>query len=62
MLERKYALLQASALIFSETLDHMDPNNHVSEEDLIESSVVRAELLLAEIERREREVGPKRSR
>jgi len=53
--ERKYALLQASALIFAETLDHMDPNNHLSEEDLIESAVARAELLLAEIERREKE-------
>jgi len=53
--ERKYALLQASALIFAETLDHMDPNDHMSEEDLIESAVARARLLLAEIERREKE-------
>lgn len=51
--ERKYALLQASAIIFAQRIDDQDPAMDISEQDLAENAVACARLLLAEIEKNE---------
>ncbi len=54
MLDRKLALLQASAVIFSQLWEHRNVDM-MSEEDLMKSSVAMARALLLEIEKQETE-------
>ncbi len=52
--KRKVALLQASALIFSQLWEHRESES-MNEEDLIQSAVTIARSLLAEIDKQEAE-------